>query len=241
MNPTGIVFKRELASYFATPVAYVFTIVFLIAAVMLPWFLGGFFRSNVASLEVFFRFLPWIFLILIPAAGMRLWSEEKRGGTWELLFTLPISVGQAVVGKFLAAWAFISLAVLLTFPMVLTVGYLGKPDWGPLAVGYVGAILMAGAYLGVCSLMSALTKNQVISFVLSLLACIILLVLGLSIFSEILANIGLPVFAADAIANFSFIPHFENFSKGLILLKSIAFFASVTGISLFLNIIVLER
>lgn len=241
MNPVLAIFQREFNGYFRSPVAYVFLIVFLKAAVMMPWFLGDFFSTNVASLERFFTFLPWIFLFLIPAAAMRLWSEEKRGGTWELLFTLPITVGQAVAGKFLAAWAFISLAILLTFPLALTVGYLGTPDWGPIIIGYVGAILMAGAYIGICSLMSALTKNQVISFVLSLLVCLILLVLGWSVFSGFLVNFGFPVSVADAIANFSFFPHFENFSKGLILLKSVAFFASVTGVSLFLNIVVLER
>ncbi len=241
MNPVRTIFQREFLGYFRSPVAYVFLIVFLIAAIMLPWFVGNFFETNDASLASFFTFLPWIYLFLIPAAGMRLWSEEKRSGTWELLFTLPISVSQAVVGKFLAAWAFICLAVLLTFPMALTVGYLGKPDWGPMLVGYVGAMLTAGAYMGVCSLMSSLTKNQVISFVLSVLVCLILLVLGWSVFSGLLVNLGLPVSVADAIANFSFYPHFDSFSKGLILVKGLAFFASVTGVSLFLNILVLER
>jgi ABC-2 type transport system permease protein len=241
MNSVCTIFQREFFGYFRSPVAYVFLIVFLTATTMLPWFVGNFFETNDASLASFFTFLPWIFLFLIPAAGMRLWSEEKRSGTWELLFTLPISVGQAVFGKFLAAWAFICLAMLLTFPMALTVGYLGKPDWGPIAIGYVGAMLTAGAYMAVCSLMSSLTKNQVISFVLSVMVCLVLLVLGWSVFSGLLVNLGLPVSAADAVANFSFYPHFDSFSKGLILVKSVAFFASVTGVSLFLNILVLER
>lgn len=241
MNPVAAIFQREFNSYFRSPVAYVFLVVFLKAIAVLTWFLGSFFGKGQANLSSFFDFIPWVFLLLIPAAGMRLWSEEKRNGTWELLFTLPVTVGQAVVGKFLAAWAFITLTVVLTFPIILTVAYLGDPDWGPIFVGYFGAILMAGSYLAICSLMSALTKNQVISFVLSLIACFILLVLGWSVFSGFLVNSNIPVTVADAIANFSFIPHFENFSRGVILLKSLAFFGSVTGVSLFLNIIVLER
>ncbi|HLS27043.1 MAG TPA: ABC transporter permease, partial [Opitutales bacterium] len=136
--------------YFRSPVAYVFLAVFLVAAVGLPWFVGGFFEGNQANLERFFTFLPWVFLFLIPAVGMRLWSEERRAGTWELLFTLPISVSHAVVGKFLAAWAFVSLAIVLTITMPITIAYLGSPDWGPVFTGYFGSILMAGAYLGIC-------------------------------------------------------------------------------------------
>ena len=201
------IFKREFLGYFRSPVAYVFLVVFLMSAVGLAFFVGRFFDNGQASLESFFAFHPWIFLFLIPAVGMRLWSEEKRTGTVELLFTLPITTLEAVIGKYLAAWAFLCAAIALTFPMALTVGYLGDPDWGVIWASYLGSMLMAGSYLGVCSLTSALTKNQVISFVLSVIACLILVFLGWSVFSELLESF-LPLFLADLLANFSFITHF---------------------------------
>jgi ABC-2 type transport system permease protein len=234
------VFKREFLGYFRSPVAYVFLVVFLMSAVGFAFFLGRFFDAGQASLQGFFMFHPWLFLFLIPAVGMRLWSEEKRTGTIELLFTLPITTLDAVLGKYLAAWAFLCAAIALTFPMALTVGYLGDPDWGIIFASYLGSMLMAGAYLGVCSLTSALTKNQVISFVLSVVVCLILVFLGWSIFSELLESY-LPVFIADVLANFSFITHFEPFTKGIIDLSDVVFFLSLTGFTLFLNVIALER
>src|SRR3954467_9428226 len=187
------IFKREFLGYFRAPVAYVFLIAFLVISVSLAFSrYGGFFKAGVASLETYFVFFPWLFMFIVPAAGMRLWSEEKRSGTVELLFTLPVTTLEAVLGKFLAGWAFLALAVLLSFPMALTIGYLGDPDWGVIATTYLGAILMAGGYLGVCALMSAMTKNQVISFVLSLGVCAILLFLGFSSFTDTLESM-LPI------------------------------------------------
>jgi ABC-2 type transport system permease protein len=240
MSQITPVLKREFLGYFRSPVAYVFLIVFLMASVGLAFFIGGFFKANLASLESFFTFHPWLFLFLIPAVGMRLWSEEKRTGTVELLFTLPVTTLEAVLGKFFAAWAFLTVAILLSFPMVITLAYLGHPDWGVVASSYAGSILMAGAYLGVCSLTSALTKNQVISFVLSVLACLILLFLGWSVFNSALQAV-LPVWAVDLVANFSFITHFDAFTKGIIDPKDIVFFLSLTGFTLFLNVVALER
>ena len=240
MSQITPVFKREFLGYFRSPVAYVFLVVFLMASVGLAFFVGQFFRANQASLESYFVFHPWLFLFLIPAVGMRLWSEEKRSGTIELLFTLPLTTLEAVMGKFLAAWAFLAVAILLSFPMAITVGYLGQPDWGVIASGYLGSILMAGAYLGVCSLTSALTKNQVVSFVLSVLACLVLVFLGWSVFNGALSAV-LPVWAVDLVANFSFVTHFEAFSKGIIDPKDVAFFLSLTGFTLFLNVVALER
>jgi ABC-2 type transport system permease protein len=240
MSQITPVLKREFLGYFRSPVAYVFLIVFLMASVGLAFFIGGFFKANLASLESYFTFHPWLFLFLIPAVGMRLWSEEKRTGTVELLFTLPVTTLEAVLGKFFAAWAFLTVAILLSFPMVITLAYLGHPDWGVVASSYTGSILMAGAYLGVCSLTSALTKNQVISFVLSVLACLILLFLGWSVFNGALQAI-LPVWAVDLVANFSFITHFNAFTKGIIDPKDIVFFLSLTGFTLFLNVVALER
>ncbi len=234
------VFKREFLGYFRSPVAYVFLIVFLLAAVGLAFFVGQIFEAGEASLERFFMFHPWLFLFLVPAAGMRLWSEEKRTGTVELLFTLPITTLEAVIGKYLAAWAFLSTAIALTFPMALTVAYLGDPDWGVILVSYLGSMLMAGAYLGVCSLTSALTKNQVISFVISVATCFVLLLLGWSIFSPFMESY-LPVSLADLIANFSFITHFEPFTKGIVDPSDVVFFLSLSGFTLFLNVVALER
>lgn len=240
MSQITPVFKREFLGYFRSPVAYVFLIVFLMASVGLAFFVGQFFRANQASLESYFVFHPWLFLFLIPAAGMRLWSEEKRTGTVELLFTLPLTTFEAVLGKFLAAWAFLAIAILLSFPMAITAGYLGDPDWGVIASGYLGSILMAGSYLGVCSLTSALTKNQVISFVLSVIACLVLVFLGWSIFNNVLSAV-LPVWAVDLVANFSFVTHFDAFTKGIIDPKDVVFFLSLTGFTLFLNVVALER
>jgi ABC-2 type transport system permease protein len=233
-------FKREFLGYFRSPVGYVFLAVFLVASVILAFFVGGFFRGGTASLESLFNFYPWLFLFLIPAAGMRLWSEEKRSGTIELLFTLPVTTLDAVIGKYLAAWAFLGLAVILSFPMALTVAYLGDPDWGVLFASYLGSILMAGSYLGVCSLASALTKNQVVSFVVGTLACLLLLFLGLSVFNTLLSAI-FPTWLVDLLANFSFSTHFESFTKGIIDPKDVIFFLSLSGFCLFLNVVALER
>lgn len=241
MHKIVTLFKREFLGYFRSPVAYVFMGVFLIASVGLPWFLGGFFESNDASLQRFFVFLPWIFLFLIPAVGMRLWAEEKRSGTWELLLTLPISPWQAVLGKFLAGWAFVVLALGLTCTMPLTITYLGSPDWGPVLTGYLGSILMAGSYLSICSLTSSLTQNQVISFVLSLGVCLVLVLLGWSVFDDFLIALNLPVTLVDVLANFSFTTHFEPFIKGLITVKDLVFFLSLTLFSLAVNVMILER
>ncbi len=234
------VFKREFLGYFRSPVAYVFLIVFLVAAVGLAFFVGQLFEAGQANLEPMFFFFPWLFLLLVPAAGMRLWSEEKRTGTVELLFTLPITTLEAVLGKYLAAWTFLCAAIALTFPMALTIGYLGDPDWGVLLVSYLGSMLMAGAYLGVCSLTSALTKNQVISFVISVTACFILMLLGWSVFSDFMESY-LPVALVDVIANFSFITHFEPFKTGIVDPSDVIFFLSLTGFTLFLNVVALER
>ena len=234
-------FRREFLGYFRSPVAYVFLVAFVIISVSLAFSpFGGFFESNDASLRVYFSFYPWLFLFLVPAVGMRLWSEERRTGTIELLFTLPVTCLEAVIGKFLAAWAFLNLAILSSLTMAFTIAYLGKPDWGVVLSTYAGSILMAGGYLGVCSLMSALTKNQVISFVLGLIACAALLILGISGFTATLESI-LPVAAADAVANFSFSTHFEGFTRGVIDARDVVFFLSLMGFTIFFNVVVLDR
>ncbi len=244
MSQIAPVFKREFLGYFRSPVAYVFSIAFSVISISLAFSRyadgGGFFRGKVASLTTYFQFFPWLFLFLVPAVGMRLWSEEKRSGTVELLFTLPLTTVEAVLGKFFAAWAFLTICIAMSFPLIFTVRYLGQPDWGVVFANYLGAILMAGGYLGVCSLTSALTKNQVISFVLSIIACAVLIFLGLSGFTSILTAV-FPVSVSDAVANFSFMTHFDAFTKGIIDPKDVLFFLSLMGFTLFLNVVVLER
>lgn len=235
------IFKREFAGYFRTPLAYVILAVFLVLASACCFFIGRFFDTNTASLEPFFNFLPWLFLFLVPAVGMRLWAEERRGGTMELLFTLPLTPVQAVVGKFLAGWLFLAVALLLTFPLALTVAYLGSPDWGVIVGSYAGGILLAGACLAIASLMSALTKNQVIAFVLGFAVCLGFVLVGFSLLSDLLNGWGLPVAFVDAVANFGFIPHYESVVRGLIDLRSVVYFLSLIGFALFLNVVALER
>ncbi|HEY1792640.1 MAG TPA: ABC transporter permease [Opitutaceae bacterium] len=235
------IFKREFGAYFRTPVAYIFLVAFLVISVALAFSrFGGFFRSDNASLDTYFGFFPWLYLIIVPAVGMRLWSEEKRSGTAELLFTLPVTTVEAVIGKFLAGWAFLALAVILSFPMAITIGYLGNPDWGVVLSSYLGAILMAGGYLGVCSLTSALTKNQVVSFIIGLGACAVLVFLGYSGFTDLLESF-VPVGVADTISNFSFMTHFSPMIRGIIDLKDVVFFLSLMGFTLFANVVALER
>jgi len=239
MNGLSAILKRELLAYFRSPVAYVFIIIFLIANAGCTFLLGNFYDSQQANLELFFLFHPWLYLFLIPAVGMRLWSEECRSGTVELLLTLPVRLTTAVLAKFLAAWAFIALALALTFPMILTVHYLGQPDNGPIIAGYLGSLLMAGAYLAVASCTSALTKNQVISFILSVIVCLVLVLLGWGVMSEVLNTI-LPVWLTDLIAQFSFTTHFEALRRGVIDLRDLVYFLSVIGFMLLVNVVVLE-
>jgi ABC-2 type transport system permease protein len=244
MKQVPPIFKREFAGYFRTPVGYVFLVAFLFFSVGLAFSRfaagGGFFKAGYANLNSYFIFFPWLFLFLVPAAGMRLWSEEKRSGTIELLFTLPVTTLEAVIGKFLAGWAFLALAILLSFPMAITIGYLGSPDWGVVASGYLGSILMAGSYLGICSLTSACTTNQIVSFVISVVVCTVLLFLGYSGFTELLERV-FSVGIAGSISNFSFITHFNPFVMGIIDPKDVFYFLSLTGCTLFLNWTILER
>ncbi len=235
------VIAREFCGYFRTPTAYVFLVVFVLASFGLTWFIGQQFESNEASLNRFFQFLPWIYLFLVPAVGMRLWAEELRSGTSELLFTLPLRTEEAVMGKFLAAWAFLGIALLCTLTLPLTLSYLGNPDWAIIATGYVGAFLMAGAYLGICSFASALSRSQVISFVISVVGCLFLVLLGWSVFNQFLLQLYLPVRLVDGIANLSFLPHFTPMTLGLIRLQDVGYFLIVITVMLSLNVSILRR
>ena len=243
MNGASIktVFDREFMGYFRTPVAYVFLVVFIVSSIGLTWFVGHIFDRNQATMDSFFFFIPWVYLFLVPAVGMRLWAEERRSGTWELLFTLPVRVSEAVIGKFLAAWAFLTIAILSTFTLPLSIGYLGDPDWNLIVTGYLGCILMAGAYLGICSLSSALTRSQVISFVISVVVCMVLVFMGWSVFNAFLNSLHLPAYITDLITSIGFIPHFDPMKLGLIRLQDLGFFLTVIVVTLSLNVLILKR
>jgi len=234
------ILKRELFSYFRSPVAYVFIVVFLMATTGAAWYLGDFFQSNEAGLEIFFFFHPWLYLFLIPAVGMRLWSEERRGGTIELLLTLPVSLLTAVLAKFLAAWLFVGVALFLTFPWVITVYVLGSPDLGVMVTGYLGSFLMAGAYLAVASFTSALTKNQVISFITSFMVCLLLVLLGWGVLGETLTSL-FPVWLVDFITGMGFTTHFDGIRRGLVEFSDLVYFFSIITVLLLATVIVLEN
>jgi ABC-2 type transport system permease protein len=233
------VMRRELKSYFLTPVAYVFIIIFLVFASAFTFYLGNFYERGQADLVSFFSYHPWLYLFLAPALSMRLWAEERRAGSIELLMTLPVTVGQMVVGKFLAAWAFICIAIALTFPIWLTVNYLGDPDNGAIAAAYIGSALMAGGFLAVGAFISATTRNQVIAFVLAVVACFLLLLSGYSLVLDLFTGWA-PQALVDGIASLSFLTHFENISRGVIDLRDLVYFGLLIGCSLYANAIILQ-
>jgi ABC-2 type transport system permease protein len=226
--------KRELKGYFASPVAYVFIVIFLLLTGFFTFMLGGFFERKDASLGAFFVYHPWLYLFLVPAVGMRLWSEERRSGTMELLLTMPITTWQAIVGKFLASWLFLGIALLLTFPIALTVNYLGSPDNGVIITSYCGSFLLAGAYLSVTCMTSAMTRNQVISFIVSVVICFLLILVGYPPVTEFLSNVvGLNQRWVEGIAGFSVMTHFEWMQRGVIDSRDLVYFASLILFSLF--------
>ena len=230
--------KRELAGFFTSPIAYVFIIILLMLSGFFTFMLGRFFENDEASLLSFFMWHPWLYLFLVPAVGMRLWSEERRSGTIELLLTMPISVWQAIVGKFLASWLFLALALFLTFPMVITVNDLGDPDNGRILTGYFGSFLMAGAYLAVTSVTSALTRNQVVSFIISVVVCLFMIMAG---FYPVVSMLQFfPVWLVDAVSSFSVMTHYDGFQKGLVDSRDLIYFLSVIGFSLFATAVVLR-
>lgn len=238
-HTTKAIFKRELAGYFETPVAYVFIVVFLILSGIFSFYMGNFYEQGEASLKSFFYWHPWLYLFLVPAISMRLWSEERKSGTLELLLTLPISTWHAVWGKFIAAWVFSAIALsLATLPMWMTVSYLGDPDHGVIILSYLGSILMAGAYLAIGSCISALTRNQVIAFVLAVAACFIFTLAGFPMVINFFEG-WLPQMMVDLISSFGFITHFNEISNGLLGLKSFVFFTSFIALWLFMNTLIL--
>ncbi len=231
MRNAWAIAKRELAGYFTSPVAYVFLVIFLLLTGFFTFSAGQFFERGEASLGAFFGWHPWLYLVLVPAVGMRLWAEERRSGTLELLFTLPITAWQAIAGKFLASWIFIALALALTFPVVVTVNVLGSPDNGAIVAGYLGSLLLAGAYLAVTCATSALTRNQVVAFILSVVACLFLVLAGFNPVTDLMARWASPALV-DTVAAFSVVTHFDGFQKGVIDARDLYFFLAVIGFSL---------
>jgi ABC-2 type transport system permease protein len=228
MRNVGIILRRELASYFATPLAYVFILIFLV----------GFYERGQADLDPFFSFHPWLYLFLIPALSMKLWAEERKSGSIELLMTQPVRLRDAVLGKFLAAWLFTALALALTFPLWITVNYLGHPDNGAILAAYLGSLLLAGGFLAIGSCMSALTRNQVVAFILGVVACFAFLLAGFPLVLDLFRSWAPQAFT-DAIASLSFLTHYESIMKGVIDVRDllyfamlIAFFLLATGIAL---------
>ena len=239
MKKITAIMKRELYGYFTTPVAYVFIVVFLFLTGIFTFYLGAFYERGQADLEPFFRFHPWLYLFLIPAIAMRLWSEERKSGTIELLMTLPISIAEAVTGKFLAAWCFTGIALALTFPVWITVNYLGNPDNTVILASYLGSFLMAGGFLAIGSCVSAVTKSQVIAFVISVVICFLFVLSGFPLVLDFFQGWA-PNVLVDTIASFSFLTHFDSIKKGVIDLRDIIYFGVLIIFWLYANVIVID-
>lgn len=239
MHDVVAVFRREFAGYFATPLAYVFLLIFLVLAAACPFYLGGWYERGQADLLPFFAFHPWLYLVLVPAISMRLWAEERHSGTIELLLTLPVTTARAVAGKFLAAWAFVGLALALTFPLWLTVNYLGDPDNGVVAAAYLGSLGLAGGYLAIGSCLSAATRSQVIAFVLTVVTCFLLLLAGHELVLDAFQEWA-PLPLVEGIASLSFLSHFNSISRGVIDLRDLLYLATTIGLWLWATVIVLE-
>ena len=231
-----IIFRRELADYFYTPIAYVFLVIFLVSSSVLAINVGGLLEREQADLIPFFSFHPWLFLVLAPALGMRLWAEERKTGTIQTLLTLPVSTLSAVCGKLLASWVFAGCAIMLTFPVWLTVNFLGNPDNGVIIASYLGSLLMVGSFLAVSSCMSALTQNQVVAFVLGVVVNLFLIIGEFVIIKELLSDI-LPQILADVSVNLSYLTHFNTMTKGVISINNIVFFLSVLALFTYLSVI----
>ena len=239
MANVWIIYKRELSAYFGTPIAYVFLAIFVFLSGIFAFYIGNFFEREQADLQAFFQFHPWLYLFLIPALSMRLWAEERRAGTIELLFTLPVTMTEVVLGKFLAAWKFTAIALSLTFPLWLTVNYLGDPDNGVILAGYLGSLLMAGAFLAIGSCMSALTRNQVIAFVVSGVVCLGFVLSGFPLVLDFVGAVA-PAIVVDAVRSFSFLTHFQAIGKGVLDAGDVIYFFSLIVFWLFVNAVVIE-
>jgi len=240
MTNTMFVIRRELADYFATPVAYVFIVIFLALLGALTFFMGSFFGRGQADLSAFFQFHAWVYMLLIPAISMRMWAEERKSGTIELLMTLPLSLKQVVIGKYLAAVIFTAITLALTFPFWITVNYLGNPDNGIILAGYVGSLLMAAGFLAVGSFISALTKNQVVAFVMTTAVCFVLIASGTPIVLSFFSGWA-PKIVVEFISSLSFLTHYADISKGVLDLRDLIYFLSLIAVFLFANMLAVDR
>jgi ABC-2 type transport system permease protein len=239
MRNVGIIMRRELAGYFATPLAYVFILIFLLLANGFTFQLGGFFERGQADLQPFFYWHPWLYLFLIPAVSMRLWAEERKSGSIELLMTQPVTLWEAVLGKYFAAWIFAGLALALTFPLWITVNYLGQPDNGAILAAYIGSLLLAGGYLAIGSCMSAVTNNQVIAFILAVVTCFIVLLAGFPLVLDWFRG-WTPQWLLDALASLSFLTHFDSIKKGVIDVRDLLYFVMLSAFFLLATAITLD-
>ena len=239
MQATTAICKRELVAYFSTPLAYVFIVIFLALTGAVTFYFGGFFNRGQADLQAFFAFHPWLYLFLIPSVGMRLWAEERKSGTIELLMTLPVSTTQAVIGKFLASWIFAAIALALTFPIWITVNILGAPDNGVSIASYFGSLLMAGAFLSIGCFVSAITRNQVIAFVIAAAVCFVFMMSGLELVLSAFKGWA-PAFVVDQIAALSFLAHFDGILRGVVDLRDVIYLLSAIVIFLFANKLMID-
>lgn len=239
MNAITVIATRELKGYFATPVAYVFIVIFLALTGAFTFYLGGFYERGQADLAPFFNFHPWLYLFLVPAIAMRLWAEEKKSGTVELLMTQPVTMWEAVLGKYLAAWAFTAVALALTFPIWVTVNYLGDPDNGVIVAAYLGSLLMAGSFLAIGSCISAANRNQVVAFIVTVVICFAFLLSGFPLVLDFFSGWA-PQVIVDTIAGLSFLTHFNSLSKGVVDVRDVLYFLFLIATWLYANAIVLD-
>jgi ABC-2 type transport system permease protein len=239
MSAMWTIFRREFTAYFATPLAYVFIVIFLFTMGAFTFYIGRFYENGIADLSVFFAYQPWLYLFFVPAIAMRLWAEERRTGTMELLLTLPVPLWATVVGKFLAAWVFTGVALALTFPIWITVNYLGHPDNGVILASYIGSFLMAGGYMAIGACISATTNNQVIAFVVSVVVCFLFTISGAPLVLDFF-RAWAPFALVSAVSSFSFLTHFASIQQGVIDIRDLIFFFSLIGLFLAANIVVVD-
>jgi ABC-2 type transport system permease protein len=232
--------KRELVAYFDSPVAYVFLVIFLLLTGVFTFTFGQFFERGEATLTAFFTWLPWLFLFLVPAVGMRLWAEERRTGTMELLLTMPVTNWQAIFGKFLASWLFLAIALILTIPVWITVNWLGAPDNGVILGAYIGAWLLAGAYLAITSMTSAMTRNQVIAFIVAVVLCLLLILLGFTPITDLMSRYASPR-VVESVASFGVLTHFDGFNRGVLDINGVLYFASIIAFTLYMTALLVRN
>ena len=240
VSATATIFKREFSSFFSSPVAYTFIAIFLILSGVFTFMLGAFYERGQADLLSFFNFHPWLYLFLVPAMAMRTWSEERKNGSIELIMTLPFTTMQIMLGKFFAAWMVLGLCLILTFPLWITVNYLGNPDNGIIAAAYIGSWLMSGAFLAVGMCMSATTKNQVIAFILAVVVCFVFVLAGSPVVIDMFQHWA-PNIVVDTVAAFSFLTHFENMAKGVIALNDALFYVITMLVWLYAGYVIIEQ